>query len=144
MKGKDKLKQEIADCKNSNNTVEEVADRFDEFMDSVSKKRNLKIIEELYRNVVSNFYRHTNTYKFLINEFRKTERKLLNTLDNTQKDLYERLDMIQNEITDDYAIQAFATAIMIVDVLKMDLDKFYNSNEILNKTVNFIKQIKKD
>ena len=125
------------------NTVSETVNAFDEFYNTVEKKRvSFNVLECLFDNFADLTYKHTESYKYIDSKKSDILSELLVTLNENQKKLFEQYDELQVAELQDYGLQQFVTGIVLTDAIVSEKSGFCNNNKILNDILDYIKKLK--
>lgn len=137
--------KENIDLINKTTTADETLKDFEDFYDIVVSNRvNLTVLETLFNNFANLTYKHTKSYKVIINKQTKITDILLPTLTKRQKILFEKYDILLNEELQDYGLQCFITGALLSSEINSEMNDFYNNCDNLKGLVNYLRQIKKD
>ena len=118
---KSQIEKELIELKKSNNSVEEFRKAFNDTFKKVKANRiDTNVFERIFYDYIEQEYKPTTVYNFILHQITEINDKLVERLDEESNKLLEIYDFLQDEFSNDFALQSFIYGYSLANALNTE------------------------
>ena len=140
---KSQIEKELIELKKSNNSVEEFRKAFNDTFKKVKANRiDTNVFERIFYDYIEQEYKPTTVYNFILHQITEINDKLVERLDEESNKLLEIYDFLQDEFSNDIALQSFIYGYSLANALNTESANYKSINEIMENLNKILEDVK--